>query len=488
MNDAAPVVRRPRGVPLFYQIAVRLIVVAVLFALLNVIIVVAMYVNDRATLSEDLISLESRRIADSIREHGIPVNAGSLIEGSSTRAVTVFDGSGKQLLLFNPGHVPLPEAPLGDMQSTTTQSLQGGQFFLTGLRRFDSKGEALWVGVAIFGEGLSPLLPALYQEVYEHALLPLIPLAILLLIFNAVVVRRMLRPLERAVADVNALKLSDLSRRVHQPDSPLEVSSLLGAFNRALGRLERAMQTLRQFTADAAHELRTPLAAMTLTIGNLPASSERQKLRDDASRMTRLIAQMLDLARTDALDDAQRSRSDLNDIATRVATNMVPVAISQGKSIRYINIGSSVVAGSSELLERALRNLIENALVHTPPATEVDVVVGPKPEIQVRDHGPGIPPELRELVFTRFWRADQQRGGAGLGLAITRSIMDACGGSVHIGDADGGGAVVTLVFPKAIEVPHTPIPSTSQPGEHPRANSTHFPCSPYNRISGNDTK
>jgi signal transduction histidine kinase len=114
-----------------------------------------------------------------------------------------------------------------------------------------------------------------------------------------------------------------------------------------------------------------------------------------------------------------------------------------------------------------LRNLIENALVHAPPATEVDVVVGPKPEIQVRDHGPGIPLEMRDLVFTRFWRADQQHSGAGLGLAITRSIMDACGGSVHIGDAEGGGAVVTLVFPRAIEGSGTPMANSSQPGEGP---------------------
>ena len=467
MNDAVSVVSRPRGVSLFYQIALRLVVVAALFAVLDVIIVVAMYVNERDTLSDELVSLESRRIADSIREHGIPLTPANLLAGSSTRAITVFDANGDRLLLFNPGHVPLPDAPMADVESSTSREMRDGQFFLSGLRRVESNGRPLWIGVAIFGEGWRPLLPALYKEIYEHALLPLMPLGLLLLVFNVVVVRRMLRPLERAVADVRALDPADLSRRLHQSASPPELSALLGAFNLALERLERAMLTLRQFTADAAHELRTPLAAMTLTIGQLPASIERQKLRDDASALSRLIAQLLDLARTDALDSAQSARSDLSDIATRVATNMVPVAISQGKSIRYINNGSSIVAGSSELLERALRNLIENALVHAPPATEVDVVVGPKPEIQVRDHGPGIPLEMRDLVFTRFWRADQQHSGAGLGLAITRSIMDACGGSVHIGDAEGGGAVVTLVFPRAIEASGTPMANSSQPGEGP---------------------
>ena len=168
------------------------------------------------------------------------------------------------------------------------------------------------------------------------------------------------------------------------------------AVNRALDRVERAIQALRQFTADAAHELRTPLASMTLTIERLPASVERQKLKDDAVAMSRLIGQMLDLARTDALDDMRQHRCDLHEIASRVAAEMAPVAVGAGRSIRYRNEGSSTVEGRGELLERAVRNLIENALTHTPPGTEVEVIVGPGREIKVRDHGAGIPVELRQ--------------------------------------------------------------------------------------------
>ena len=434
------------GTRLFSQIALRLAVVAALFAVLEVVIVVAMYVGDQETLSEDLVSLESQKMADRISRNGLSEGALALQPGSPTRAVVVFDGSGNRLLVDNPGRLPLPEAPLPELQSTTTREIHGLQFYLTGIRRADFHGRSLWIGVGISGQGLSPFLPALYREVYDHALLPLIPLSILLFLFNVVVVRRMVRPVERAVAEVDALDPNDLSRRLHQPDSPVEVALLLKAFNRALDRLEHSMQALRQFTADVAHELRTPLATMTLTIDRLPASVEREKLSQDAVAMTRLVGQMLDLARTDALDDIGQCRSDLHEVASRVATDLVPLAISLGKSIRYCNRGSCVVRGRAELLERAIRNLIENGLSHTPPGSEVEVAVGPQPQIEIRDHGAGIPLELRHKVFERFWRTDRQGAGAGLGLAITRGIMEACDGHIEIADAEGGGALIRLKF------------------------------------------
>ena len=437
----------PKGTRLFYQIAGRLVVVAALFAVLEVVIVVAMYINDEETLSEDLVSLEARRIVESMGHRGVHPNDSELLTGSSTRAFVIFDDRGNRLQEINPGHVPLPDSPLADVRSTTSRELHGKQFFLTGVRRVEIGGRPGWIGLAISGQGLRPFIPALYQEVYDHALLPLIPLSMLLLFFNVAVVRRMLKPLERAVTELDALDPGDPSRRLHQPASPVEVSLLLMAVNRALDRVERAIQTLRQFTADAAHELRTPLASMTLTIERLPASVERLKLKDDAVAMSRLIGQMLDLARTDALDDMRQHRCDLHEIASRVAAEMVPVAVGAGRSIRYLNEGSSTVEGRGELLERAIRNLIDNALTHTPPGTEVEVTVGPSCEIKVRDHGAGIPIELRQRVFERFWRADRQRSGAGLGLAITGKIMEACGGQVQIADAADGGAVVRLIFP-----------------------------------------
>jgi signal transduction histidine kinase len=438
--------REPKGMRLFYQIASRLVVVAALFAVLDVVIVVVMYVNDEETLSEDLVSLESNRIAETIGRQERSGGHGDWLANSPTRAVVIYDGSGNRLLSINPGRLPLPEAPLADIQSTTSRELNGKQFFLTGLRKVAIRGQPRWLGLSISGEGLRPFVPVLVKEVWDHALLPLIPLSVLLLFFNVEIVRRMLLPLERAVAEVDALDPGDPSRRLHQPESPVEVSLLLASMNRALGRVERAIEVLRQFTADAAHELRTPLAAMILTIERLPSSAERRKLTEDAIAMSRLIGQMLDLARTDALEDMRRHRCSLHDVASHVATDMAPVAIGLGRSIRYRNEGSVTVEGRGEMLERAVRNLVENALAHTPPGSEVEIVAGPGPSIAVRDHGPGIPVDIRQRVFERFWRADRQRDGAGLGLAITKRIMEACGGRIEIADPAGDGARVTLFF------------------------------------------
>ncbi|MCK9193321.1 MAG: HAMP domain-containing histidine kinase [Nevskia sp.] len=441
MSESSPLHAR-----LLYQIALRLLAVALLFALLEVVIVFAMYARDEETLSGGMMALETTRITHLLEKRGTALPAGTLFDASPLRAAAVFSAEGALLLSDNPGQLPLPAAPLAERHLETAREMIGRHFLVSGTRRIVVNGRPLWLALAISGQGLRPFLPALYQEVIEHALQPLIPLSLLLLVFNVAIVRRMLTPLERAVADVDALAPAEWGRRLQVPASPVEVRSLLHAVNRALDRLERAMHTLRQFTADAAHELRTPLAVMTLSIDSLPPSPERQKLRQDAAAMTRLIGQMLDLARADAHEEPRGATSNLSEFAHQVATELAPLAIGAGKRIDYRDHGGGLVLGHSELLARALRNVIENALAHTPADSAVEIVVGPGAQIAVRDHGPGIPAAARDRVFQRFWRGDRRHAGAGLGLAITRSIMDACGGRIEIDDADGGGARVTLVF------------------------------------------
>ena len=444
MSARAGALRSRPPASLFSQIALRLAILAAVFAALEVVIVLALYMGDPGALSDDLVSMQIGRVAALVRREGYELPQARLLNASPALAIAILDEWGKPLLVANPAHWPLPRAPLGDLRSATTREVHGNLFFVSGTRRVDIHGRTVRISVALSGSGLRPFLPALYKEVREHALYPLVPLAILLLVLNAVVVRRMLAPLEQAMVDANALDPAEPSQRLNLPDAPLEVIALLRSINRALDRLEHAMTALRQFTADVAHELRTPLATMTLTIERLPASTERRQLVQDATAMRRLISQMLDLAQVDSLEGTCTARTDLAEVASRVASDLTPLAIAMGKAIRYSNEGSTIAAGRADLLERAIRNVTENALSHAPPGSEVEIIVGPRPDIRVIDHGPGIPPELRDSVFERFWRVDRKRGGAGLGLAIVRRIMDACGGTVTIGDAPGGGAMVTL--------------------------------------------
>jgi signal transduction histidine kinase len=134
-----------------------------------------------------------------------------------------------------------------------------------------------------------------------------------------------------------------------------------------------------------------------------------------------------------------------------VAEFIAPLAIAQGKTIALSGSeGPVVINGNAEMLRRAVRNLVENALNHTPDGTAVEIVVGERGTISVRDEGEGIPTAKRELIFQRFWRRDHQRaGGAGLGLSIVKRIVDAHGGTIAVENEPTGGANFTMRFPPA---------------------------------------
>jgi signal transduction histidine kinase len=166
--------------------------------------------------------------------------------------------------------------------------------------------------------------------------------------------------------------------------------------------------------------------------------------------MGRLVGQLLSVAQLEALAVAPDEVADLRALARDVAESMAPLAVQQGKEIAVVGVDAPIrVHGNGESLRQAIRNLAENAVQHTPEGTSVEIEVTAEPAIHVRDHGPGVPAELRERVTQRFWRADRSNGdGAGLGLAIVKRIADAHGGQFEIDDAPGGGARFTLRLPR----------------------------------------
>jgi two-component system OmpR family sensor kinase len=435
---------------LFYQIWVRLLIVTVAFVLINTSIVIAMYARDRPTLASDMITIEAERIADHLRRgDGTPADRDDA-SAVLAKAMVVYDRNSQQIYFDNPGNLPLGEAGFSlDLHEETSREERGDQFYVSGMRRHVVDGEPVWIGIAVSGRGFRPFLPAMLRELRQHVLLPTIPLSLLLLAFNIVVVKRMLAPLHKAASEVNELHPSLVGKRLQVPETPREVRALIGAVNRAIERLEHAIGSLKDFTADAAHELRTPLAVMMLSIDRLPAGEVRDKLRHDVAAMTRLVNQMLDIAHADALEVPEDARADLDQVARELVSDMFPLAVGSGHSIDFHSHGPEQVKGVPDMIERALRNLIQNALAHAPGQSAIDVVLGPGPRVEVRDRGPGIPESVRESAQARFWRQQRDRSspGAGLGLAIARSIMEAHGGRLEIADAAGGGASVSLVFP-----------------------------------------
>jgi two-component system OmpR family sensor kinase len=229
---------------------------------------------------------------------------------------------------------------------------------------------------------------------------------------------------------------------------PEEVRPLVGSLNDLLARLERALDRERAFIADAAHELRTPLAAVGLqlqVLERVSAGAEREqaleRLKAGVQRAARLVGQLLDLARQDDAADRRTARVDLAAVAREVVLEQA-----QQAEARRIDLGlegaAAEVEGDAEGLRVALGNLVDNAIRHSPHGGRVDVRVrtdGADVVAEVVDSGPGIPPAERERVFDRFHRGESAAGsGGGLGLAIVREIATRHGATVELADrADG---------------------------------------------------
>jgi signal transduction histidine kinase len=291
------------------------------------------------------------------------------------------------------------------------------------------------------------LLDDLVREFFGSVGWLVIPGLALLLMVNLLTVAAELRPLRAASALAASIGPKATGVRLPEDGLPKEIFPLFRAVNQALDRLDRGFRAQREFTADAAHELRTPLAVLKAHVESLPDRATALALAKDVDAMTRVVNQLLRIAQLETLTIGRDERADLHAIAVDVARLLAPLAVASDRLIAVSGADEAVpVWGNADALGQAVRNLAENALAHTPAHSTVELeVVEESPSIRVIDRGPGIPPAQRAQVFRRFWRAQPRRGaGAGLGLAIVARIADAHGGAVEIADAPGGGAVFIL--------------------------------------------
>jgi signal transduction histidine kinase len=275
------------------------------------------------------------------------------------------------------------------------------------------------------------------------------PILLLLLIIDVVIFRRALRPIIAASALAEKIGPARTELRLPEEGMPREVMPLVRAVNQALDRLEEGFRGQREFTADAAHELRTPLAILRTQIDMIDDCELAKSLRDDIESMSRLVNQLLDIAELETFVIGEGEVADLAAIATEIAAYIAPLALSQHKTVAVIGADRSVrVRGNADTLGRAIRNLVENALTHTAAGTTVEISVAAAGELRVMDRGTGVPNAEREQIFRRFWRRDRRRAGsAGLGLAIVKRIAEVHGATVDVSDRAGGGAVFAIRFP-----------------------------------------
>jgi signal transduction histidine kinase len=272
------------------------------------------------------------------------------------------------------------------------------------------------------------------------------PILLVLLLFDIMIFRRALDPVREASTTAAAIGPARTDVRLPEQSMPAEILPLVHAVNQAFDRLESGFRAQRDFTADMAHELRTPLAIMRARVDSLEPGPVRDALRSDLVNMTRTVSQVLDIAELESFVVGGDSKADLHAVCAEAVGFMAPLAVDMSRTIALTGVDAPVwVWGHPEALFRAVRNLVDNAIRHTPSGSSIEVDVSADGTVRVIDDGPGVPEAERDSIFRRFWRRDRnQAESRGLGLAIVARVAETHDGSVTVENRPEGGALFTL--------------------------------------------
>ncbi|MBW9088124.1 HAMP domain-containing histidine kinase [Rhizobium wenxiniae] len=258
----------------------------------------------------------------------------------------------------------------------------------------------------------------------------LIPIGLVFLALP-ILVGRALSGLKRTISHAASIDANSLGIRLPKEDVVEELQPLVDAFNSALGRIDEDVTQRRRFFANAAHELRTPIAILQTRLEAFGPSGEKERLLMDVQRLAQTAEQLLDMQRFGAIQSWDQI--DLVELGQKVVAESAPLAISAGYELGFDAESRAVVInGDRDSLERAVNNLIRNAIEHGGGSGNIRVEISRHGWIDVVDDGPGVPREERDKVFEPFYRSKPKSTGAGLGLSIVRQIAQLHNGQVGI--------------------------------------------------------
>ena len=318
-------------------------------------------------------------------------------------------------------------------------------------------------------KALFPQFEQEIQETKEAFLLRSVIATTIIILLSSVctyfLTKKALTPLQKLTSEVSQIQAQNLSTQLEVPNSKDEIAQLTSSFNEMLTRLDNAFSTQKQFSANAAHELRTPLAVLQT---NLEVFEKKQKpemieyrqlftmIKEQTARLSQLVGTLLDM--TNLKSVPRIDQVSLEELVDEVFCDLDPIAEKAGISIHFNDSSNqdlhSDVTGSYVLLYRAVYNLVENAIKYNRPHGSVSVSVkqeNGQAMVLVTDTGIGISPENQKKIFDPFFRVDKSRsramGGAGLGLALVDSIAREHGGSVKVLESNEKGSIIALMLP-----------------------------------------
>lgn len=276
---------------------------------------------------------------------------------------------------------------------------------------------------------------------------PIVVFILMVVVTIWIVLQRTLAPVRDLSERARRIGPANLDARLPVAQAPAEIVPLVEAVNTSLDRLEDAWKAQRAFSANAAHELRTPLAALRAQVESLLPAQHRGEAAEEFDRLSRIIAQLLVLSEGEHGPLRRTSPLDLVEVVANATTECAPDFLRSGRNIGLeATTTEAPRQGDAVLVGAAIRNLLDNALKHTPVGTQVTVGVDAAGLVSVADNGPGLSPEFAARAFQPFTRADARSAGAGLGLSIVSRIAQLHGGSAWL-ESSGKGAVFKLHIP-----------------------------------------
>ncbi|MBM3550765.1 MAG: HAMP domain-containing histidine kinase [Alphaproteobacteria bacterium] len=269
------------------------------------------------------------------------------------------------------------------------------------------------------------------------------------------VVHTGLAPLRRAATAADRIDMDTMGQGVPADGVPSEVKPLIDSVNNALSRLDASVTRMRRYTANAAHQLRTPLAIFHAHIEDPEGRTYKTRLKQDVKRMQIIVDQMLITARLNERQSSIDEKVDIVKATCAIIADLAPLAFKSGRRIEFqASTTEVIVRGNRNAIECVVANLIDNAVRAEPEGGTVLVRALSDGTVEVVDHGEGVAVEDRDLIFEPFWRKNEATPGTGLGLAISKELMDRQDGRIWVEETPGGGATFKLCFPAATSETH----------------------------------